>query len=659
MMGPRQWLDALSYCGPANAVLWTAHGLIAGLVCAVVVILSRRARSGIVPGAWGVSVFVAGAGSLWFWAWAVDAHVKLASRISGPWWWILLAGVWLLLLLAAYAVCHHLSALAPARRLGEIARAGVLPSGLLVAVGLAFQIYERPQRLETDDAVPSLAPSEAAEPAPQRRPNIVLIVLDTQRADRMGCYGYERETSPRMDAFAREATLYERCISPAIWTVPSHASMLTGLYPSEHGATWDHMWLDDRFPTITERLGEAGYQTFGLSNNLYVGLVTNLGRGFDGLLHPIMLHDVRGGLIGKIVIGALYPSHLMFRWLGVLTAQDDGAKATNQIARKFFRLRDPNRPFFLFVNYLEPHAPYVPHMTYKRAFVEPDQMEASFRCAWWVRRPEYSLLRQDYFPAEEMELLSDVYDAETRQLDDFVGDLLEELAGRVDLEDTLVMITSDHGELLGEHHIIGHAWTVCDTLAHVPLIVRYPKRLPAGRRSEVVQTLDLYATMLDAAGLLSSAGPLPHSRSLLAGSSSQEASAAASTSRAASTSAPSSRPIVTEYLAGHDEILDMAQKIDNRFDRTPYERPIRGIRDGRWKYVRHECGPEALYDLQSDPAETTNVIDAHRDVAQRLARQLAAWQRSIRRYEPVDLDGSQKQMDDELRSRLRALGYVQ
>ncbi len=674
MMGWWEWVDALTFSGLAHLAIWTAQGLVLAVPAAVLVVLSSQVRHSLHPGALAAAVFTAGVTTVSFWAWAIEARVDEAMRVT-PGWWILLATVWLTVGVTAYVLAWAISATHLARLSAGFVRRMTLPAILLGVVCLAVQWFSRGQ--PRGDA-PTWPPTDAAPSAETSSPpNVVLIILDTQRADRLGCYGYDRKTSPRLDAFAADAVVFDRCISPAVWTLPSHTSMFTGLYPSEHGATWDHLWVDNQFTTLPQILEQAGYQTMALSNNPYVGGTTNLARGFHGFLHPIMLNSVRMNVFGTITNGSLYPSRLVGTWVGQLMAQDDGAEATNRLANRFLDRRDPNKPFFLFVNYMEPHAPYIPHMPYKRRYVDPDLIDMSFRCVWWLRRPEYSLLKRDVFAPEQMTLLNDCYDAETRQLDDYVGGLLERLARRVDLDRTLIIITSDHGENLGEHHIIGHAWCVAETLSHVPMIVRYPRRIEPGRRTQLVQTLDVHATVLDAVqgsppkeahwsrSLLATATAAPSSRpaSPTTTAKGSATTAAATASRPATSSSPTTAPadrlIITEYLAGHDAMLDAAQKLDNRFDRTPHERPVRGIRQGPWKLVMRAADDRALHNLDDDPAETTNLLDDNPDVARRLTERLDVWRRSITPYRSEQTLEGGRQMDPSLQSRLRDLGYVQ
>ncbi len=667
VMGLRQWADALSYSALVHAILWTVHGAIIGSVCGVAVLASGRLRRGVVPGALALAVVVAGTGTFWLWCAAVEAGLSLAKEID-PSWWVVMAGFWLLVAAGAYAIACVLTPTRLGVRMRTVGRSGFLPAAGIVLVCLAIQWFERPQLMASEGLWQS--PSVVSQDRQDARPNIVLVVMDTQRVDRLGCYGYGRQTSPRLDAFAADATVFENCTSPAIWTLPAHASMFTGLFPSEHGANWGHTWVAEEFTTVTQLLAEAGYQTMALTNNLWIGPSTNLSRGFDGYIQPLLLHNVRSNGLAKLLLEALYPGGHVGKWLGVATAQDDGAKYTNQLLERFLRQRDRHRPFFLFVNYMEAHAPYVPHLPYKKLFIEPADIDGSYRHAWWSKRPEFCLLKRDCFTPAQLELLNDTYNAETRLQDDYLGGLLAMLAEHVSVDDTLIIVTADHGECLGDHHIIGHAWCVYETLAHVPLIIRYPKRLKPGRRADPVQTVDLFPTMLDA--LYGRTGPTQSTfgRSLLDPTDATSGPSTASATPAAATTSPSTAPtdgpslptgrvVVVEYMAPYDVKLDQAQKIDSRFDRAPFEGVLRAVRQGPWKYIVASNGREELYNVAEDPREASNLITSHRPIADHLAKQLSEWLAASKPYQAPERLAGKQQLDEETRSRLRGLGYIQ
>ena len=626
MMGPRQWADALTYSVLAHGVLWSINGLFVGGVFAVLSALSRPVRDRIAPRPLGLAVFVASASCFTSWpaAWHVGVGMARGIRIG----WVLgLAVIWFVVFGIVYGIARVTT-----RRLGTPARwktrLGVSLGVVMVVVALGVQILERPRRMEPTVDLSS-TPVRSEDP----RPNVVLIVLDTQRVDRLGCYGYPKRTSPRLDAFAEDALVFDNAISAAIWTLPSHASIFTGLFPSEHGATYAHRWLDEDFTTMAEVLAAEGYETVAFSNNYWVSSITNVTQGFDRVLRPASIHYSRGNSISEFADKVLYPAGLVGKWVGVWTAEDTGAKYTNQLVTRWLDTRDPSRPFFLFVNYMEPHDPYRPHLPHRELFVSARDIGTSYRTTWGMPQ-EFSLLGRDVYTERELDLLNEVYDGETRLTDDYVGELLERLAGRVAFDDTLIIITSDHGENLGDHHLQGHAHCVYDTVAHVPLIVRYPRRLAPGRNAELVQTTDLLPTVMDVVRGEPFAMPSTSGRSLLS-------------------SGPTTDVAVVERMAPQSLAVS-----DRGFDATPFLGSIRAIRVGPWKYLVWESGREELFNIADDPAETTNLIDRRIDIADSMRERLAGWIAASRPYAAGDTAGSPDAVEEDARRKLRALGYI-
>jgi arylsulfatase A-like enzyme len=326
------------------------------------------------------------------------------------------------------------------------------------------------------------APSMAAAPAP----NLVLVVLDTVRADRLGCYGHERDTTPRLDTFAEaHATRFTNARSSSSWTLPSHATLLTGLFPAEHGAThpragrdeatmapaWPAQPLREDAETVAMQLHARGWQTAAVvSNPLYLRHEFGLDRGFE------RYDDREASLLWRYsALPQIFGFHV---WVGRRGYRD--ARTITDLALRWLERERRGGPFFLMLNYMEAHAPYLPEAPFDRVF-GPEHPEDPLR------------------PEEHLEEL--LYDRELAALDDQVGRLLDGLE-RLDLFDgTTVVITSDHGEAFGEHGFRKHDWTVFDEVVLVPLLVK-----PAGERAAAsddthVTGADVHALMLASAGL--------------------------------------------------------------------------------------------------------------------------------------------------------------
>jgi arylsulfatase A-like enzyme len=374
---------------------------------------------------------------------------------------------------------------------------GFLPRGLPRRLGTTLPVLIPlvPALLAVRAAVtlrrPDLAPPTAAAPAAS---NVLLVVLDTVRADRLGCYGHTRDTTPRLDAFAREhATRFTSARSSSSWTLPSHATLLTGLYPAEHGATHPRAGADERtlapaWPaqplradakTLAEELRERGWQTAAVvSNPLYLRHEFGLDRGFEHY------DDRPASLLWRYsALPQIFGFHV---WVGRRGYRD--GRTITDLALRWLQRERRGGPFFLALNYMEAHAPYLPEAPFDRAFGDA--------------RPEDPL-----HPPEALEEL--LYDRELAALDHQVGRLLDGLTRLELLDDTTVVITSDHGEAFGEHGFRKHDWTVFDEVVRVPLLIK-----PAGGRAAEVDATDVtgadvYERMRVAAGLEPDARPAP------------------------------------------------------------------------------------------------------------------------------------------------------
>ncbi len=518
------------------------------------------------------------------------------------------------------------------------------------------------------------------------RPDIIFIVLDTQRADRLGCYGYERPVSPNLDAFADECVLFDQAIAPAQWTIPSHASMFTGLYPTAHQVTQSNQGLGPDRLTLAEVLRNAGYDTVGFCNNPLVGILDNgFKRGFQTyynyggafpsvpssssrfpwplstllahysqflrrISYPIQNFFGRSDLAFSISLNA---------WLTPLWSRLAHFKGQNErsvadvVTFLDARERKPaRRPLFLFLNLMETHLPFAP----KPAFVEKlapqarhDRAARAAMAAW--NREAYRWAAPLPEPLDDVEagVLSDMYDAEVAYQDDYLGGLFAALARRGRREDTLTVIVADHGDSLGEHGYFGHAFVAYQELLRVPLLLHWPGKLPAGQRvATPVSTRRVYHTMLDAAG------SLPDGPSLDA------AEIRGLTLRRTVRGAdPEQGTAYAEVIPP----LNFVRAIERR--RPELLAPFRCLATRRavvhesWKLIDVDDRPDELFDLQVDPGER------HDRLAEQPARRAAmqaALEQIRRRVEAEREDlaaGKKLVLDDErLLQQLRGLGYV-
>jgi len=327
--------------------------------------------------------------------------------------------------------------------------------------------------------------------------SIVFIVLDTVRRDRLSVYNDDIEFTDHLDAFADEAAVYENAVAQAPWTLPSHASMFTGAYPWEHGATQQNLYLETDSDLLAERFQDAGYRTMLASYNVYLSSDFGIVDGFDTVENfgADLVPDVVQRLWNRIIVSN------RFAWL---------KRHINRAANRLFHSRfnevanpaavvDRSRAFiadaaaddanfFLFVNFMEAHEPYFPSESYRDRHapdVAPDEIEQDPGRIISSGEGAY-------------DALSTLYDASVDELDDAVGDLLAVID---DLDDEpIVIICADHGQLLGEDGMYGHQFSVAEELVHVPLLVRGPG-IDAGRTAEQLELRQLYDAIPRWAGL--------------------------------------------------------------------------------------------------------------------------------------------------------------
>jgi arylsulfatase A-like enzyme len=411
------------------------------------------------------------------------------------------------------------------------------------------------------------------------RPNILLIVADTARADRFAPAGAaagaggSAAVAPRVAALGREGAVYLQARTPSPWTLPAHASLFTGLFPSSHGAESGHLRLEDDRPFLAARLHGAGYRTQAYVANPWVGKDYNFQVGFDTF--DEVWRSVKG-TEGEMGAGVVVDQ--VARWLEWRDGHAD-AKA---------------QPFFLFVNLFEPHLPYNPPEPERSAHLpagaDPERVGRLRR----FKHPEEvrAILRLVTLDAKDREILGALYDGEIAYTDRRIGDLVDLLAKRGILDDTVVVVTSDHGEMLGEHDLYDHKLNVFEPLLRIPLVVRFPKRVKAGQRIETpVMLQDLYPTLLSLAGV--EPGPSVEARRL-PGITAMKPGPIRGESL--------DDPLVAEY-ARPAEFLPVMRGLAPAADLARFDASLIALTWGTRKMIWSSAGPAAVYDLAADPGE--------------------------------------------------------
>lgn len=484
----------------------------------------------------------------------------------------------------------------------------------------------------------------STEGAPTRprpaSPHVLWIVLDTVRADRLGCYGYTDDTTPFLDEWATRSTVFERAVANAIWTVPSHASMFTGKSVREHGVDFDHLRLSDEQTTAAAELQSAGYRTASFSNNPWISRETHLARGFGHC--QMMRHAPRLARFSLEYLCERTGITPFVPWLD----SDMGAAITNvEVDRWLSGHAGADDPVFVFVNYMDAHSPYAVPRRYREMFMTPQQVDRSYDLRWGVHgyivpalSVRFNVEGRDFLAESDREVLRLQYDAAIRYLDDRVAELIGLFRARGMLDDTLIIIASDHGEYLDTHRMWDHRYQAYDDVTRAALIVRAPGQTAGRRVSAPVQLSDLYDTVLAVArDKLDDHASFP--RNLL---------------HAADGDAP--RYAISEYTGPVPSTIARgrargAPAGDER------DHPQYAVHDGRFKFLLSTAGKQELYDVTADPTESTNLIDSHADDAKRLAAHLAAWLERTPKFVPPDT-GDDASLDPDVLNALKSLGYA-
>ena len=406
------------------------------------------------------------------WVWATVASYSLLllfPRVHG-WAWLIVATA------IGYQV-SRLATLRPQRTTRVVTRAGVL---LVAGFALLFTLFEGRRIVSTQRAI-------AAQPEPSSEAlNVLLIVWDTARAKNFQLYGYNRPTTPFVDSLARHSVVFDRAFSTAPWTLPSHASMLTGQYATAQSGDWLSP-MDRTHRTLAEELRDRGYATGGfVANWLATGYSSGLHRGFleykdtkrslgEVLLNTTLTQST-AILSGYVRIardrwyGEAVRTFLRFDWRPYDAYQSHAWKAGAEVTEEFLNWQGKTKgPFFAFLNYAEVHNPHL----------GPDR---------------------DRFNGGKT--FADRYDAALWSLDSELRRVTQELERRGELKRTIIVLTSDHGEQFDEHGLRGHGNSLYLTLLHVPLVIYAPQHPAAGERfARAVSLRDLPQTILHLAGV--------------------------------------------------------------------------------------------------------------------------------------------------------------
>lgn len=448
--------------------------------------------------------------------------------------------------------------------------------------------------------------------------DIVLVTVDSLRADHVGWHGY-RNTTPNLDGVADGSRVFSRAFAHACSTRPSFPSILTSSYALEYGG---FERLSPERTTLAEALSNGGYRTAGFHSNLYLSADFGYDRGFDTFYDsrtdPSVAAKARNYVKRHLDSdGLIYRSlQQLFNATEKRTGVEVGspyvdATELTDIALDWARKVDNDSPRFLWVHYMDVHHPYVPPADCQRRFRDSPLPD---RDAVQLRRK--MLETPDDISEGERQTLIDLYDAEIAYVDREVGRLLKGIRSTWG-DGTVIAFTADHGEEFADHGKFSHSATFYDEVLHVPLLLSDGT---AGEFDDLVGLLDLAPTLLDYADL-----------------------APPDTFRGSS--------LLDTDDEDRTEVIAEWADTDSGSDARRF-----AIRSTDWKYVRLEDGTERLFDLESDPTERQNVVDAEPDVADEFRARLQQ-HRELLAATNRDRDPDDVTMDEEVAQRLRLLGY--
>ena len=448
-------------------------------------------------------------------------------------------------------------------------------------------------------------------------PNVLLVVIDTLRADHVGTYGYTHPTTPNMDLLADRAVVFETVVSQAPWTAPAMASLFTGLYPSVHGLDGGIVWgegsssgslpfavqkvLPPGHQTLAEVFRQAGYSTAGFVSNLYVNSIFGFAQGFDHFDDEYADYNFEQGEVKR---RAEVTNERVFEWLRAGLEE----------------------PFFLFVHYNDPHWPYEPPAPYGRSFIS--SYSGSFTP---TKTREVVVTHREVPPPlsdQDLAYIVGLYDGEIQYVDAHLGKLLEAVRELPTARNLVTVLTADHGEEFLDHGAFNHGYTLYEEQTSVPLIVSVPERTDPRRVSQQVRLIDVAPTLLELASVEIQKTNF-QGRSLV----------------------PLLEGLPLEPIDAFSEATNVGSQSALRS--TESDKLIHSLIDPQW----------LLFDLGSDPGELKDLAAQRTERLRELTTRLEAWREENRAFRSqINIAGTGVDrviLDEEMQKGLEALGYIQ
>ncbi|WP_121823385.1 sulfatase [Halostella salina] len=467
------------------------------------------------------------------------------------------------------------------------------------------------------------------------RPNIIWLTIESTRADHTSLHGYERDTTPELRRIASgpDGRAFGECFAHGVWTLASSASILSGTYPSRHDTGMESDAFPEELDTAPERLRDAGYHTACLSPNSHLSSATDLDRGFEQFewLSKSSLYDVAGPRTL-----AKYAANLWRHSAGLTTdtaKHSTGYVITDVVKRWLRSFAGDDEPFFLYAHYGDPHHAYYPPLPYHDAFT--DDIEFSSGEAAELALDHHDdlnelIARGCPFSDDEWEALLAMYDAEIAYTDRLIGHVFDYATDRLDLDDTVFVITADHGELFGEGGMLAHKVVVDDAVTHVPAVVHGMDAL-TDHDGELLQHADLMETILREVG---------------ADTDGMQGIDMRSETR--------DHAVLQRGWKRAKKNVETFREFDPEFDADRYHTgQLHALRTARFKYQRGDDGGELL----RLPDEERDVTAEHPEVAAEMEATLSEWLETV--GQPVSDEQREGSFSDEMRDQLADLGYIE
>jgi arylsulfatase A-like enzyme len=473
-------------------------------------------------------------------------------------------------------------------------------------------------------------------------PNVVFILIDALRADHLSCYGYSRKTTPCIDKLAREGTIFTNAFSTAGWTKPTTITIFSSLHAVSHNAYIDAAIIPDNITILPEIFKQNGYKTGIFSSNIFISPQFGFNQGTDyfyTFMPSVLTQHTLGSILRFFGTKTKFfkkPFQLLLKLEQLILCGKVIDTSADGLNKAFIKWIDSlnGKNFFAYLHYMEIHAPYNPPFPYNEMFVtqtfKEDLIKQELRAAMNMRTIKSTIKHMPDALSlnEKKKYLISQYDGEIRYVDSSIGKLIEVLKKRKLLDQTLIIITADHGEEFYEHNNWEHGGrSLFDELIHIPLIMRYPTKLPKRTKVDaLVQQVDFLPTMLDICGIPPNKNEMAQGHSILPIFEGSE------------------KAFINRFVVSVSCIPKILIK--------------KAIRDRKNKLIVSNIGGNIelqLFNLINDPKERINIIEANPTIKTYLLQNLEQFIKSLPKYNEF---AKSTAIDQETRKRLKALGYI-